>query len=238
MKCFLTSSSFFFFFWLYFILLFTRYFPWNRLIFLKKTYSCWKGNFFFIAAGNGQHISLVVKNRKWLWKINSMEGGLHVGVAEAQGLRSVTSLLQSETSKYLSGIKVRSAPPWDFLPDHHWEKRTEKRESVSPRGSPVHYTWPKCLPGSPTISGGAHWPGDTHLPILQLRAEVSCQIHWCWCLFLNKQCFVPCCLSKEFYFHIILLNGNMLKYIKPSLFVKLPLSVIPNEGRLCPEWQS
>lgn len=144
----------------------------------------WKGNFFLIAASNGQHILLIVKNRKWVWKINSTEGGLHAGVAEAQGLRSVTSLLLSEMSKYSSGIKVRPAPPWDFFADSHWEKRTEKGVSGSTGGSPERYTWPACLPGSPTIGGRAHWAGDTHLPILQMRAEVSCQIHGClMCIF-------------------------------------------------------
>lgn len=39
----------------------------------------------------------------------------------------------------------------------------------------------------------------------------------------------PCYFNKEFYFHK-LLSGNVLKYIKSSLFVELPPSVIRIES--------
>lgn len=49
---------------------------------------------------------------------------------------------------------------------------------------------------------------------------------------MSSSDYYACCLNKEFYFHIILSSGNVLKYIKPFLYLELRLNVIQLESTM------
>lgn len=143
---------------LYFVSLFTRYFP------LKQTHCL---NFKFASKGN-LIPPLPVRDNMYhsLPKIESgfekyICGGVGAAVGGPPGLSSGSSPLQNETSERCRGVTARPSPPEDLLLDHPRAGRVSSAHS--PAVGPAHREL-----------------GKAHLPILRMEkpapgVEVSCQ---------------------------------------------------------------
>ena len=127
-------------------------------------------------------------------------GGSPCRVAKAQSPWSVSSLLQNETRRRSRGVTARPASPDAFS------------LTVTGEGGRGCVSEPRVFSCHQPALLAVSWGRPTRLFLFFDKHRVSGV----------AVIIMPCCCNKEFYFHIILLNRNVLKCIKSSLFVELP----------------